>query len=376
MISLDIYRSRHRKIREHLEKRGVEAVLITSAANIAYVTGFHGLSPHEREAVAMVTHRDVFLFLPAMYQEQGNRINTVRDGIVTCLVDQERDGLLTMFRSRVPESAALIFEEDNLSVAEYRLLSSYKEHRWKPAGRLFSSMRMKKDAGERKILKDVVARTDAVFTGLVAYLAKEGYEGKTECDIVELLRKLGRDQELTTFSFDPIVAAGTGSSEPHYRTGLTKLEAGMPLLIDFGFTKNGYHSDLTRTIFLGTTTPEFRKHYRVVLECNKRAIQSCRAGGISAGELHSRAVDFFAKEGLSEYFIHGLGHGVGLEIHEEPFFRKTRPVLLESGMAVTIEPGIYFPGKYGIRIEDFVLLTDTGAEVLSHSSNKELIEIP
>jgi Xaa-Pro aminopeptidase len=145
--------------------------------------------------------------------------------------------------------------------------------------------------------------------------------------------------------------------------------------MDFGFTFNGYHSDLTRTIFLGKAPEQFRNMYDIVLACNKYSLKLAKAG-IDAGSLHQKAVEFFAKQQRESFFIHGLGHGVGLEVHEEPFFRLNRKTILQPGMAVTIEPGLYFPNEYGIRIEDYVVITKTGVEVLSKNSPKLLIELP
>lgn len=174
------------------------------------------------------------------------------------------------------------------------------------------------------------------------------------------------------WGFDPIVSFGQGSSQPHYRTGSKQIGQG-PVLLDFGVIFRGYTGDLTRTMYIGKAHDTFREMYKLVLECNRLCIAACKPG-IPAYQLHKVAVDFFQEHGVDTSFLHGLGHGVGLNIHEEPFFRSNCQTMLQPGMVITIEPGLYFPGEFGIRIEDYVIVTETGCEVLS-TSPKELLEL-
>lgn len=370
-----MFSARHANVRTALGQRGADALLLTNPFSIQYLTGFRGLSPREREAVGFITTAEFFLFVPAMYAEQCAQLRSVQDGLVTLIINKERDGLLGKFTRHIEPSATILFEEDSCSVADLRHLESLGSYTWRSAQGLVSSIRVTKDEHELAIVRDVVSRTDKVWNDLVGRFAQGGYVGLREYEVVDIIRVLGREHGLTEFAFEPIVAAGVGSSQPHYRTGEARLESGMPLLVDFGFTLDGYHSDLTRTIHLGPAPQSFKETYHQVLDCNKNAISGCVPGKKTAGELHKEAVAYFYERGVADAFIHGLGHGVGLEVHEEPFFRPDRSLLLQKGMVVTIEPGLYYPGRYGIRIEDLGVVTETGLEVLSCHSSKELLEL-
>lgn len=371
---MSIYKQRINAVQEYIKQTSADGFFITNSFNIFYLTGFQGLSPEERESTLFITSADATLFLPRMYQEQGKMLQSVREKQVICVVDHERDGLLTKWIKAQEKGQNILIEEGDLTIEEYDYLKKVSGFSFHTSGGYLEGLRIRKDSVELGQIRTVVARTDQVFNDLISALKKNGYTTYTELDIADTLRTLGRKYDLNSFSFDPIVACGPGSSEPHYVTSNKKLKKGEVLLMDFGFTLNGYHSDLTRTIFLGKAPEKVKDMYDIVLACNEYALQLTRPG-IDAGLLHQKSVEFFAKQKLDTYFIHGLGHGVGLEVHEEPFFRINRKTILQPGMTVTIEPGLYFPNEYGIRIEDYVVVTERGVEVLSNKSPKKLIEL-
>jgi len=371
---MNIYSSRIKKVQDYINQSGSDGFFISKSAHIFYLSGFKGLSPEEMEASLFIDQKSVYLYLPKMYQEQGNNLDSVKEKIVTCILDYERDGLLSIWLKTSGKGKNILIEEGDLTIAEYNYLKKESEGTFQTSNGFLESLRVIKDAEELNKIREVVSRTDLVFNDLIAGLKSQDYPQLTELDVADLLRVLGRKHGLLAFSFEPIVASGAGGSEPHYVTSNKKLQKGEALLMDFGFTLDGYHSDLTRTIFLGKATDTFKKMYEVVLECNKQSLKSTKPG-IDAGSLHKKAVTFFKKHRLDQFFIHGLGHGVGLEVHEEPFFRLHRKTPLQTGMAVTIEPGLYFPNEFGIRIEDYVIVTEKGCDVLSKGSTKELIEL-
>lgn len=360
-------------LQKQLKQFKADAFFCTSAANIFYLSGFQGLSPEERESSLLVTQSEVFLYLPKMYEENGKNLDNVKNGSIKLVIDTERDGLLHLFKKSLPKTSHVIIESENLTLSEFDRISEESELELTGASNIIELFRLHKDTDEKKKITLVVRKTDAVFDDIVKFLTTTDYASLTELDVADKLRFFGRQHGLKEFSFEPIVACGPGSSEPHYHTGLNKLQKGNILLMDFGFKYEGYCSDLTRCVFLGKADENVKNIYKIVLECNKRALAECKIG-VATGKLHSNAVTFFEKHNLDSYFIHGLGHGVGIDIHEEPFFRIDRTTKLEKGMVVTIEPGIYLPGKFGIRIEDYVIMGKAEAEVLS-TSPKELIEI-
>lgn len=372
---LTMYAQRIALVRAQLKKWNTLGMLITNPAHIFYLTGFSGLSPEEREATVLITAAEANLYLPRMYQEHATTLETVQQKRVACVIDVERDGLMIKWVKTVPKGSLIAIEEGDLTIEEYEFLKKETGCTFLDSRRFLESLRLRKDAQELDKIRTVVAKTDAVFNDLVAALRATSYTNYTELDIADLLRVIGRKHDLLKFAFEPIVACGAGGSEPHYKTANKKLRKNEMLLMDFGFTLDGYNSDITRTIALGKPTDRMRNMYDLVLACNNYSLKLVKPG-VNAGDLHVKAVEFFAKNKVAEHFIHGLGHGIGLEVHEEPFFRLNRETILQAGMAVTIEPGLYFPGEFGIRVEDYVIVTPTGHEVVSKNSPKELIVIP
>ena len=188
------------------------------------------------------------------------------------------------------------------------------------------------------------------------------------------MRTTGRKFGSEGFGFDPIIACGDGAAEPHYFTSSKKLEKNTCLLLDFGFLYHGYTADLSRTIFLGKAPKEFKKMYSLVKTNNEMCIEQCRAE-MKEKDLYTISLEFFTRHGVEKKYLHSLGHGVGLDVHESPSLGMNQETVLKPNMIITIEPGLYFPGEFGIRIEDVIVVKETGVQVLSSGSSKELIEI-
>jgi len=190
-----------------------------------------------------------------------------------------------------------------------------------------------------------------------------------EVEIVAELERFMRYAGARAEAFDLIVASGPNSSQPHHLSGNRKLRNNEPVLIDLGVEYEGYKSDLTRVFFLGKINILARKAYKAVLEAQDLAIKMVKPG-VKLAEIDKVARDYLAKNGYAGRFGHNLGHGFGLEVHEEPRIGPHSQGLTEPGMVFTVEPGVYLPGKFGIRIEDMVLVTGKGCEVLSGSLHK------
>jgi Xaa-Pro aminopeptidase len=192
----------------------------------------------------------------------------------------------------------------------------------------------------------------------------------TEWDVVKEMTCFYLGHGCSGTSFDPIVASGAGSSMPHYQTSRKKkIEKGDVILLDMGCVLDGYNSDLTRTFFIGDIDARLEKIYTIVNNARAKAIESVRPG-ITTGELDRIARDYISHNGYGDYFGHSLGHGVGLDIHEAPWLKKNTHEALEPGNVFTVEPGIYLPEIGGVRIEDMVLCTENGYEVMTQSSRE------
>jgi Xaa-Pro dipeptidase len=227
--------------------------------------------------------------------------------------------------------------------------------------KLLSSLRLYKDSDEQELIRTAVRTAETALEKTLPMI----HTGMTERELAGLLTveilKAGSDPDLP---FEPIVASGPNSAMPHATPSERKLQAGDLLLLDWGARMEGYVSDLTRTFRISECDPEFEKIYAVVRDANRTAFDAVRPG-VPCGKIDQAARDVIEQAGYGEWFIHRTGHGFGLEAHEPPYIRSGEEVLLEEGMTFTIEPGIYLPGKGGIRIEDNVLVTGSGGECLS-----------
>lgn len=361
---------RIQKIQEHLKQKNCEGIFVTNPKNIFYLTGFIGISPTERESSLLITQERALLFIPAMYEERA--LSQTHD--IELVVDHERHGLLTAFTKYIQEKNRIMVEANNLTLAEFEKIKSLTSAKLQPENFFVENLRIQKENEEIEFLKCACEITDQTFNTLVQILHNTDYTSLAEHDITDAMRSISRELGAGGFGFDPIIASGAGSAEPHYFTSSKKLVKDTPLLLDFGFHFNGYTADLSRTLYLGSAPSEFKKMYSWVEECNAMCIQACKSG-MTTQSLHLRSHDFFKEKNVEKHYLHSLGHGVGLDVHEAPGVGMNNPTVLKENMAITIEPGLYFTDKFGIRIEDVVLVTQTGCEVLSSRSPKNLIEI-
>jgi len=343
-----------------LKKHGTLPYLVTDLTNIRYLTGYAGTYAY------LVIDRDRSWFISdTRYEEYARSI--LPKGVEFVL---QKTDFYEALKDVVKAIGCreLFLEEHSLVFSVYRAMKArLRGVRLSPGGDHANTARMVKDAGEIAILRRAARITDAC----VDHLKKLIRPGITEWDIAVEIEHYYRANGCRKSSFDSIVAAGHGSSMPHYATAMTKkVKAGEVVLVDMGCEYQGYNSDLTRTMFVHSIDPALEKIYRVVQRAQAAAVKAVRPG-ITTGALDAVARDIIAAAGYGEQFGHSLGHGIGMEVHELPAIRKG-DLALAKGMAITIEPGIYLPGIGGVRIEDMVVVTATGREVLTKSS-KEII---
>jgi Xaa-Pro aminopeptidase len=347
---------RREKLRRELWSREVDAFLVSSSTNVRYLTGFTG----DSSVLLMTKDHEII----------------VSDGRFTTQLEQECPGLEASIRPpgrELNQTIAdlietiglrrLAFEATTCTVAEYEWMrdaipsvSMIGVRGW------VETLRRVKDDGEIAEIRAAVRCAERAFT-----MARAGLRfGDSEKDVADALEGYLRRCGATGSSFPPIVAVGIRAALPHARpTTTSRVGDDDFVLIDWGASGQPYKSDLTRVLVTGKVTSTFETIYRTVLAAQERAISAIRPGA-KAHEIDAEARTVIEEAGFGAFFDHGLGHGLGMDIHEAPRLRKKSPDVLEPGNVVTVEPGIYLPDWGGIRIEDDVLVTPDGCEVLTH----------
>lgn len=345
---------RRARLIEQFEAKNIDALLVTGPHNSRYLSGFTG----SNSRTLIYANGDAVLFTDPRYTVQAKqqtdcRVVIVKGKPITLAVVKE------LGKKR---PARLGFESDHTSFAQYEALKKTLPTRVEltPVSGLVEALRMVKDAGEIALIrKAVTANSQALENALRRLKPGRMTEADFAAEIDAQNRKLGAEAP----AFDTIVAAGTRSALPHAHPGRAVIGDGI-LLIDMGAFHDGYASDMTRTLHVGAAPAKFKKAYKAVLEAQLAAIDAVRPGA-TAVSIDKAARKVLAAYGFDKQFVHSTGHGLGLEIHEPPRLGGKDKTKLVPGMAITIEPGIYFEAWGGIRIEDTVLVTDTGVEILT-----------
>ncbi|MET3574787.1 Xaa-Pro peptidase family protein [Bhargavaea ullalensis] len=345
--------------RNTFEENGIDGFLVTGPFNRRYMTGFTGTA-----GIAVVSREDAAFITDFRYTEQAaEQVKGYR------IVKQS--GTLADDAAKVIGEMGIRnigFEQDTLPYADYdRFQQAATDVDFVPVSGVIEKLRMYKTDEEAQVLRDAAKIADDAFSHIVKFIRP----GITELDVSNELEFFMRRQGATSSSFDIIVASGKRSALPHGVATNKVIEQGDMITLDYGALYNGYISDITRTVSVGEPPEELRKIYGIVLEAQKRALAALKPG-MTGIEADAVARDYIKEHGYGEAFGHSTGHGIGLEVHEQPALSFRSDTKLEPGMAVTVEPGIYVPGLGGVRIEDDALITEGGAEVLT-SSPKELI---
>jgi len=355
------------QLRRRMNRAGFSGLLVTHLPDLRYLSGFTGSS-----AALAVTRRAARLFTDGRYKAQaadevkGAKVEIVSSGpaisAVQWLVAQ-------------PGVAIAGFDPAWTSVAELARLRSALPSKLRRtflsalSAPLVEPLRLVKDEEELELMSNAAL----VGCGLFEYILGVIRPGITEMEVAAGLEYQARLRGAEGMSFDTIVASGVRSALPHGRATLAQIPRRGFLTLDFGIIHNGYCSDMTRTVFLGKPQADERKAYEAVLQAQEAAVAAVNSG-VSCGEVDEAARSVLRKAGMADAFSHSTGHGVGLEIHEAPRVGAEQKTRLQPGMVVTIEPGVYWPGKFGIRIEDMVAVTQNGGRVLTPAP-KALIEL-
>lgn len=338
----------------------LDALFITKPTNIRYLTGFTSAAPEEREAYALLTKKETYLFTNSLYLEQAKKLTGIT------VIQISRENPIAKEVSALCEKlrvSKLGFEETNLTVAEYvRLTEQLPLVRFVATRNTVEECRQMKRPDELANIKLATSITDQCFKFICRRVRAGATESRLAAEIESFFKYKGAAN-----AFSPIVAFNEHASQPHYDSkGNSPLRRGSLILLDFGARVNGYCADMTRVVFLGKPKEEWANAYQIVLTAQEKALGLLKDGVRNGATLDAAAKDIIAKAGLPPY-SHSLGHCVGLDIHEAPRLSDTHAETLAPGMVFSVEPGVYLEGQFGIRIEDLVLLTKTSITALSHS---------
>ncbi|MGB7156716.1 MAG: Xaa-Pro peptidase family protein [Tepidisphaeraceae bacterium] len=348
---------RHKSVRDGMKELGLDGLLLTHPPDLAYLTNFTG-----DDSVGLVTEKDIHLVTDFRYKEQAELE-------ASWLKVTMRDGKMSEACAKAIAGAKVKkigFEANFTTVGQVDALQTELKKgkmpvQLVPLEDVMTNIRKVKDDHEIDLVRKSVGVAEEAFEAI----RSEIKVGQSENYLAGLLVFELRSRGASNSSFPVIVAAGANSSLPHYRPGEPLVQRDQPLLIDWGALFKGYCSDLTRTLMVGRVSPKMKQIYKVVHDAQEAAIKFLRPG-VTTQQADRVARDVIDDAGFKDQFGHGLGHGIGREIHELPSMRKTGgEEELRPGMIVTVEPGIYLSGEGGVRIEDDVLITHSGCEVLS-----------
>jgi Xaa-Pro aminopeptidase len=329
-----------------LEPLELDALYITRPENVRYLTGF----PHPEDAQVLIAPEGAFLLTDPRYPEAERESRLP----ARVLKREEREALFQDLRGRVG------FEAEHLPYAALERLRELSPAEWVPTKGVIERLRLKKRPEEVARIRQAQALAERALERALALLRPGVEEREVALEIEFFLRKEGAED----VAFPPIVASGARGALPHAGASEKRLEPGELITLDLGAKVAGYHSDMTRTVALGKPSPEMRRVYEAVQEALEVALQGLKPGR-TGKEVDALAREALGRHGLDRYFVHSLGHGVGLAVHEEPGLSPYTEEVLEPGMVVTVEPGVYLPGVGGVRIEELVLITEDGIELLS-----------
>lgn len=339
------------KVRRGLKRLKIEALLVSNPSNIFYLSGFYG-----QDSILLVTPDENYIITDFRFEQEAKKHALGFEIILG-------PGNLYQKTARLIKRLSLKrlgFESGHLTVEREDSLTSLIAGKLLPVSGLIENLRVIKYPDEIEAIKTSACITKKVLKRII----KEVKNGRTEKDIAAkidfLLKKEGADSS----SFDTIVASGENASMPHARPQKRRIRSGDVVVLDFGARCDGYSSDLTRTLFVGRISPYLYIAYSIVAAAQKRAISRIKPG-VKISEIDGAARDYITEKGFGNYFGHATGHSVGIDVHELPSINSKNRTMLKAGMVFTVEPGIYMSGIGGVRIEDMVLVTKNGYEILT-----------
>ncbi|OPJ62099.1 M24 family metallopeptidase [Clostridium oryzae] len=350
-------KNRLEKIIENMNKKGVDQLIISSTASIFYLTG-RWIEPGERMLVLYINaNKGTKLFVNELFPleniEQENPV-----------IFNDSDDSIDIL-SKYIEKRTIAIDKNWPSHFLIRLIEKVPNLKFVNAASIIDEVRMVKDTEEIEFMKKASQVNDKVMEEALKTID----ESYTEINFCKKLADIYDKYDTPEFSFYPLIAYGANAAEPHHSSDKSKMKAGDSIILDIGGFTNKYCSDMTRTVFYKQVSDEHKQVYDTVLEANLRGIDAVKPG-VTFSSIDKAARDVIDKAGYGKYFTHRTGHNIGIEVHEFPDVSSANDMIVMPGMIFSIEPGIYLPGSVGVRIEDLVVVTETGCEVLNKHDKK------
>jgi Xaa-Pro aminopeptidase len=367
-IPAELYAARLSTCREAVAERGLAGIMVGVGPDLRYLSGFVG-DPMERITLLIVPREGpVSLLVPHLEVEKADGTPLVRGGHATVVPFEEADDAAALAARLMTTGRGAIGISDRLwAMHVLALQAALPDRRFERASVVMRDLRQVKDAAEVELLALAAQAADRTIDAIAAGRLVGRSEAEVSREIRQRLVDEGHD--LADFA---IVGSGPNGASPHHDAGDRVISAGEPVVLDIGGTRAGYLSDTTRTVWVGgeellQPEPEFRRVFELVREAQARATAAVMPG-VAAEDIDAAARGVIEAGGYGEYFTHRVGHGIGLEVHEDPYMVAGNATPLAPGMAFSVEPGIYLPGRWGVRLENIVVCTPEGARVLNHSS--------
>ena len=362
------FRGRLNRLIELMRESGIEGAIVSPGTNLFYLTGLSPSATLERLFALLVSSGgEVSLLAPKLYENELKGI-WIKDVRIWSDSENPYEIMRNLIERYFGREGSIAVDDTMQAAHLLRMYDFLRRYELKPLGQLISKLRMVKDESEIELMREAAKIADRVLEEVTV---KE-LRGMTERKLARLIGNMVVELGAERFSFDPIVASGPNGANPHHTPGDREIRDGDILIIDFGARLKGYCSDITRTFAIGQPSKEARDVYEIVQEAQEAAFQAVKEG-IKAREIDSVARGIITSKGYGEYFTHRTGHGLGLDIHEEPYIAPNSETELREGMVFTIEPGIYLEGKFGVRIEDDIAVINGRGERLTKTSREFIV---
>jgi Xaa-Pro aminopeptidase len=362
-------RERLRRAQEGMRRERVGLVVLPLGSNLRYLSGFSDEPAERLLALLLPADGDPLFLVPALYEEQVRRTSPIQE--LRVWKDEEGvDGILAKAIADLRAERATIAVDESMGSGFLLLFQRVAPRAsYRGVSAILGPLRATKDPEELLAMERASALADEAF----ARASELRIAGMTELSLARVLEQTMVELGADGAAFETLVASGPNSALPHHRAGARRIEVGDVVILDYGCRVDGYCSDITRTVVCGKATDEVVRVYETVREAQERARGAVRPG-VEAEVVDAAARTVIAGAGYGDRFIHRTGHGIGLDVHEPPYIVAGNKGRLSPGMTFSIEPGIYFPGRWGVRIEDLVRVTETGVGVLNKAPH-ELQEV-